>query len=72
MLLAQNDSLRDEFPALYADVPPFLALAKEAFGNEPDAVNIWIGDERAVSSMHKDHYEVRAAVPPASMAGIGH
>ncbi|KAG7365909.1 cupin-like domain containing protein [Nitzschia inconspicua] len=23
----------------------------------PDAVNIWIGDERAVSAMHKDHYE---------------
>jgi len=23
----------------------------------PDACNIWIGDERAVSSMHKDYYE---------------
>lgn len=54
----QNDSLRDEFPELYEDVPAFLELGKEAFGNEPDAVNIWIGDERAVSSMHKDHYEV--------------
>jgi jumonji domain-containing protein 7 len=23
----------------------------------PDAINLWIGDERAVSAMHKDHYE---------------
>ncbi|RLN87204.1 hypothetical protein BBJ28_00006568 [Nothophytophthora sp. Chile5] len=53
----QNDSLREQFPALFEDVPSCVELAKEAFGNEPDAVNIWIGDERAVSTMHKDHYE---------------
>ncbi|RLN91787.1 hypothetical protein BBJ28_00004814 [Nothophytophthora sp. Chile5] len=46
-----------QFPALFEDVPSCVELAKEAFGNEPDAVNIWIGDERAVSTMHKDHYE---------------
>lgn len=40
------------------DVEPFLALAGEAFGNEPDAVNLWIGDDRSVSAVHKDHYEV--------------
>jgi hypothetical protein len=27
------------------------------FGVSPDAVNLWIGNEQAVSSMHKDHYE---------------
>lgn len=53
----QNDSLRLEFPGLMADVEPFLHLAREAFGNEPDAVNLWIGDERSMSSVHKDHYE---------------
>lgn len=47
---------------LYQDVPPYVDLAKDAFGNEPDAVNIWIGDERAVSTMHKDHYEVRSSL----------
>lgn len=47
---------------LYQDVPAYVDLAKDAFGNEPDAVNIWIGDERAVSTMHKDHYEVRICV----------
>ncbi|KAJ0401295.1 hypothetical protein P43SY_001826 [Pythium insidiosum] len=74
----QNDSLRDEFPELYREVPPCIDLAREAFGNEPDAVNIWIGDERAVSTMHKDHYENMYCVvkgrkhftllPPAAVA----
>ncbi|GAB9475525.1 putative phospholipase [Globisporangium polare] len=53
----QNDSLREQLPMLYQDVPAYVDLAKDAFGNVPDAVNIWIGDERAVSTMHKDHYE---------------
>lgn len=54
----QNDSLRQEFPGLMAEVEPCLEVAREAFGNEPDAVNLWIGDDRAVSAVHKDHYEV--------------
>ncbi|CAM9247938.1 unnamed protein product [Choristocarpus tenellus] len=53
----QNDCLRADFPVLARDVEPCLGFAKEAFGNEPDAVNLWIGDDRAVSSVHKDHYE---------------
>lgn len=53
----QNDSLRDEFPRLAADVPPCIAFAQDAFGTPPDAVNLWIGDARAVTSVHKDHYE---------------
>ncbi|KAH9117179.1 hypothetical protein LEN26_012763 [Aphanomyces euteiches] len=53
----QNDSLREQFPALMQDVDPIVDFAAEAFGNGPEAVNLWIGDERAVSTMHKDHYE---------------
>lgn len=56
-LSRQNDSLREEFPNLIGDVPASVPLAVEAFGNEPEAVNLWIGDERSVSSCHKDHYE---------------
>jgi len=38
--------------------PRSFVWAEEAFGvPEPDEVNLWMGDERAVSSMHKDHYE---------------
>lgn len=34
-------------------------FGNQAIGTErgPDAVNLWMGDERAVSAMHKDHYE---------------
>lgn len=56
-LSRQNDSLRAELPALARDVPAAVPLGVEAFGNEPEAVNLWIGDGRATSSCHKDHYE---------------
>jgi len=56
-LSRQNDSLRAEFPQLMKDVPPVVPLALEAFGCEPEAVNLWIGDDRSVSSCHMDHYD---------------
>ena len=31
--------------------------SSDSAGVGPDAVNLWMGDERAVSAMHKDHYE---------------
>ena len=34
-----------------------IALANEALGTKLEAVNIWIGDERSVSSVHKDPFE---------------
>jgi peptidyl-lysine (3S)-dioxygenase / protease len=49
----QNSSLTGEFPTLAADVPQTLSFAREAFGNDAEAVNLWIGDERAVSACHK-------------------
>ncbi|CAM9590057.1 unnamed protein product [Ectocarpus sp. 8 AP-2014] len=67
----QNDSLRQEFPGLMEDVEPFLALAREAFGNEPDAVNLWIGDDRSLSAVHKDHYEVRLGLSLRGSSGNG-
>ena len=53
----QNDSLREQFAPLRADVPPCLDFARDALGNAPDAVNLWIGDGRAVTTAHVDHYE---------------
>lgn len=38
--------------------PTSFPFAEQAFGTgPPDAINLWIGNERSVSSMHKDHYE---------------
>ena len=56
----QNDCLRTEVSKLFATniFPKTFPFAEEAFGTgPPDAVNLWIGNEKSVSSMHKDHYE---------------
>ncbi|SCZ98234.1 BZ3500_MvSof-1268-A1-R1_Chr7-1g09066 [Microbotryum saponariae] len=31
--------------------------ARQSFGTDPDAVNVWIGDERSETCVHKDPYE---------------
>uniref|UniRef100_A0A2A4JHT5 Bifunctional peptidase and (3S)-lysyl hydroxylase JMJD7 n=1 Tax=Heliothis virescens TaxID=7102 RepID=A0A2A4JHT5_HELVI len=53
----QNSNLTTDFPELLADVFTEIPFASEAFDKVPDAVNFWLGDERAVTSMHKDPYE---------------
>lgn len=60
----QNDCLRRELGPLWEcllrdhHLPTAFSWAEQAFGTGPaDAVNLWMGNERAVSSMHKDHYE---------------
>jgi jumonji domain-containing protein 7 len=55
-LSQQNDNLRKEFPELLKDIDVSIPVAAEVLG-EPEAVNLWIGDERSVSSLHKDHFE---------------
>lgn len=59
-LSQQNDNFRtcDCFRNLRGDIPEFFSTMDEAFNDKIlEAVNIWIGDERSVSSLHKDHYE---------------
>lgn len=58
----QNGSLHTEYAALAGDVEGELPWASEALGCRPEAVNFWMGDERAVTSFHKDHYENLYAV----------
>ncbi|KAM3422946.1 hypothetical protein BST61_g429 [Cercospora zeina] len=53
----QNDNLRAEYSALFADVPDSIAFASAALDAEPDAVNFWLGNERSVTALHKDNYE---------------
>lgn len=53
----QNSNFTDEFGPLADDVDVDIAWATAAFGKAPDAVNFWMGDARAVTSMHRDHYE---------------
>lgn len=54
----QNSNLTEEHPELVDDLDySLLHFAKLAFNKEPDAINFWMGDTRAVTSMHKDPYE---------------
>ena len=32
-------------------------MSAQAFGNQPDAINLWIGDDRSISSTHRDPYD---------------
>jgi len=57
-LSAQNDCFRKEFQPLWGDISrSVLDWGTRAFGHQPDAVNLWLGNDRAVSSLHKDFYE---------------
>lgn len=54
----QNSNFSEDFPELAGDiVPSDLDFAQQCFNKPPDAVNFWLGDERAITSMHKDPYE---------------
>ncbi|KAJ8960799.1 hypothetical protein NQ318_020095 [Aromia moschata] len=53
----QNSNLTEDFRELLEDIDAEVNWASKAFDKEPDAVNFWMGDSRAVTSMHKDPYE---------------
>lgn len=58
-LQPQNDSLRTVLPSELhpALTTRLLDFGTAVFGAPPDAVNLWIGDGRSTTSMHKDPYE---------------
>ncbi|GAB5036644.1 jmjc domain-containing protein 7-like [Nannochloropsis oceanica] len=75
-LSQQNDNMRVDFPMFLSDgqgtreeggeegqVPAAgFPIARQVFGHAPDAINLWIGGRRSVSSVHKDPYENMYAV----------
>lgn len=46
-----------EFDPLRDDIPKDVPWCTEAVDRSPDAVNLWIGDGRSVTSIHNDPYE---------------
>lgn len=53
---SQNNNM-SSLPLLYRDVPKEIAWASKCFDQKPDAVNIWVGSSKSVTSLHKDNYE---------------
>ncbi|XP_036398847.1 bifunctional peptidase and (3S)-lysyl hydroxylase JMJD7 isoform X1 [Megalops cyprinoides] len=56
-LQKQCSNLMEELPELTGDLETHIPWMSEALGKLPDAVNFWLGEASAVTSMHKDHYE---------------
>ena len=52
-LSEQDNNFIKSFPELHGDIADSIPLANESFGCVPEATNIWIGDEKSVSSLHK-------------------
>jgi peptidyl-lysine (3S)-dioxygenase / protease len=55
--LVENDNLRHEYVSLFSHVQKDIPFARIALQNEPEAINLWIGNSRSVTAMHKDNYE---------------
>lgn len=53
----ENDNLRDEYITLFSDVQKDIPFARIALEKDPDAVNLWIGNSKSVTALHKDNYE---------------
>lgn len=54
----QNSNLDSELNELWKDTSPILRKwGQQVFGTPADASNFWMGDTRAITSTHKDHYE---------------
>ncbi|KAI8329936.1 putative pla2g4b [Chlamydoabsidia padenii] len=53
----QNGSLPLEYGQLEQDIDPEIDWCSKALGCSPDAVNFWFGDDKSVTSLHKDPYE---------------
>jgi peptidyl-lysine (3S)-dioxygenase / protease len=54
---SQNNNLNMEYCGLLKDIEPHLSFATEALDRLPDAMNFWMGGEKSITSLHKDHYE---------------
>lgn len=53
----QNSNMLEEFREIAPDIELEIPFASLALDKRPDAVNFWMGDARAITSLHKDHYE---------------
>jgi jumonji domain-containing protein 7 len=53
----EDDNLRHEYLSLSEDVPQDIPFARIALQKDPDATNLWIGNSRSVTALHKDNYE---------------
>ena len=58
-ITTENDNLRGEYSELFKDVEQDISWARIALDqiSGPDAINLWIGNSRSVTALHRDNYE---------------
>ena len=49
--------MRTEYHSLYKDIEESIAFARIALKGNADAINMWIGNSRSTSCLHRDNYE---------------
>jgi hypothetical protein len=78
----QDSNLTNQFPTLLgAEVPLTVPLASRCLDRDPDAVNLWVGDARSVTTVHRDPYhnfylvvsgwKEFVLLPPTDVHGLG-
>ncbi|QSZ37180.1 hypothetical protein DSL72_009274 [Monilinia vaccinii-corymbosi] len=53
----QNDNFRHEYAPLFSAVEKDISFARIALQQDPDAINLWIGNSHSLTSLHKDPYQ---------------
>lgn len=53
----ENDNLRHEYVQLFSQVQRDIPFARIALGRDPEAINLWIGNSRSATALHRDNYE---------------
>ncbi|ORX61365.1 Clavaminate synthase-like protein [Hesseltinella vesiculosa] len=66
----QNGSLPLEYSQIAKDVDAEIPWCSEALQASPDAINFWFGNDRSITSLHKDPYENLYAVVRGSKTFI--
>ncbi|KAI5777379.1 cupin-like domain-containing protein [Geopyxis carbonaria] len=54
---SQDDNIHTEYSPLASDIEEYLPWAHAGIEGELQATNLWIGNEKSVTSLHRDVYE---------------
>ena len=53
----ENDNFRNEYQSLFPDAQQDIPFARIALQKDPDAINLWVGNSRSVTCLHRDPME---------------
>lgn len=56
-LLSENDNFRNEYAPLFKDAQRDIPFARIALQKDPEAINLWIGNSRSTTALHRDPME---------------